>query len=137
MRVPPGSKAKIYGRGSPAPPTGAERPANPAPKRTKRGWRLFPAERVTTWDVGVRLGAALRRAHHAAETGGSGDGTHASPRGHVRRAHWHGFRSGPMKTPAGDVIPAASRRFDLRWLPPIPVNLETLDDLPATIRPVK
>lgn len=115
--------------------SGEAKPSNPAPKRTKNGWRLFPAERVTTWDVGVRLGAALRHAYHAAEA--AGDGTHASPRGHIRRAHWHGFRSGPMKTPTGDAIPTQDRRFDLRWLPPIPVNLDTPDELPATIRPVK
>lgn len=54
----------------------------------------------------------------------AGDGTHAGPRGHIRRAHWHGFRSGAMKTPAGDPIPAELRRFDVRWLPPIPVNLD-------------
>ena len=114
---------------------GSRRPANPDPKRTKRGWRLFPAERVTTWDVGVRLGAALRRAYHAAET--AGDGTHAAPRGHIRRAHWHGFRSGPMKTAEGEAIPTQARRFDLRWLPPIAVNLDDVGDLPATVRPVK
>lgn len=114
---------------------GTRQPTNPAPKRTKRGWRLFPAERVTTWDVGVRLGAALRRAYSTNEA--VGDGTHAAPRGHIRRAHWHGFRSGAMKTPAGDPIPAELRRFDVRWLPPIPVNLDDPDNLPATIRPVK
>lgn len=115
---------------------GTRAPANPLPKRTKRGWRLFPAERVTTWDVGVRLGAALRRARQA-EAQGQGDGTHASPRGHIRRAHWHGFRSGPMKTPAGEAIPAEARRFDVRWMPPTPVNLDSPEDLPATVRPVK
>lgn len=114
---------------------GSRAPANPLPKRTKRGWRIFGAERVTTWDVGVRLGAALRRAYSAAAE--AGDGTHAGPRGHIRRAHWHGFRSGAMKTPAGDPIPAELRRFDVRWLPPIPVNLDDPDNLPATIRTVK
>lgn len=114
---------------------GKRRPANPEPKRTKRGWRMFAADRPTTWDVGVRLGAALRSAYQQAES--SGDGTHAGPRPHIRRAHWHGFRSGPMKRPDGTDIPAVDRQFDLRWLPPISVNLDTTNDLPATIRPVK
>lgn len=113
---------------------GVHRPAHPVPKRVKGGMRLFPAERVTTWDVGVRLGSALRRAYQAEQTG---NGTHVGPRPHVRRSHWHGFRSGPMKLSDGTDIATADRKFELRWLPPIAVNLYHLDDLPATIRPVK
>lgn len=113
---------------------GARRPENPQPKHTKRGWRLFPADRPTTWDVGVRLGAALRAAYQQTET--IDDGAHEGPRPHIRRAHWHGYRSGPMKRPDGSDIPTSERKFDLRWLPPIPVNLESVDVLPATIRSV-
>jgi len=40
-------------------------PRNPTPKRTKRGWRLFAVDQPTTWEVGVRLGAALRGAYQA------------------------------------------------------------------------
>lgn len=39
---------------------GARLPSRPAPRRTKKGTRMFPAERQTAWDVGVRLGSALR-----------------------------------------------------------------------------
>lgn len=110
-------------------------PGNPALKNTRRGgWRLFAADGPRTWDVGVRMGAALRAAYLAAETGQGGE--HAGPRGHIRRAHWHGFRSGPRKREDGTEIAAHQRPFDLRWLPPIPVNLATVDDLPATIRRV-
>lgn len=42
------------------------RPENPRPKKTKKGWRLFPKDKPTTWDVGVRIGAALRRGYAAA-----------------------------------------------------------------------
>lgn len=114
---------------------GSKQPRNPTPKRTKRGYRLFPADRPTIWDVGVRLGAALRRAYHDAET--DQGGPHAGPRPHIRRAHWHGFRSGPMKLADGSEIPAAQRAFTLRWLPPIPVNVNAIEDLAATVRPVK
>lgn len=110
-------------------------PGNPAPVRTRRdGWRLFPADGLRTWDVGVRMGAALRAAYQAAETGQGGE--QSGPRGHIRRAHWHGFRSGPRKRDDGSEIPTHLRRFDLRWLPPIPVNLGDVDELPATIRRV-
>lgn len=105
---------------------GQSQPANPEPKRTKSGWRLFPPDRPTTWDVGVRLGSALRAAYHAAETGQGG--THAGPRAHIRRAHWHGYWTGPRE---------GERRFDLRWMPPIPVNVNDVADLPATVRPMK
>lgn len=115
-------------------------PGNPEPIRTRRhGWRLFPADAPTTWDVGVRMGAALRRAYQAEQTGqaASADDSHAGPRGHVRRAHWHGFRSGPRLREDGSEIPADQRRLDVRWLPPIPVNLGDVDALPATIRRVE
>lgn len=107
---------------------GSRVPKKPEPKRTKRGWRMFPADRPTTWDVGVRIGSALRRAYRARASGESG--THAGPLPHVRRAHWHGFWRGPRKDPA-------ARAFELRWLPPIPVNVTDIEDLPATIRPVR
>lgn len=112
------------------------KPSNPQPKQGKKDFpRYFPPDKPTTWDVGVRMGAALRRAYAEQEMDGI-PSTHASPRAHVRCAHWHGFRSGPMKTATGAVIPAEQREFELRWLPPIPVNVSDLDNLPATIRRV-
>jgi hypothetical protein len=107
--------------------TGA-RPTNPEPKRTKNGWRLFPADKPKTWDVGVRIGAALRRAYHQSETGGTAgqDG----PRPHIRRAHWHGYWKGPRNTPE-------ARKLDLKWLPPIAVNVEATEDLVPVVRPIK
>ncbi len=110
-------------------------PGNPVPTKTRRGGvKLFAADGPKTWDVGVRMGAAQRSAYQAAQTQGAGDGT--SPRGHVRRAHWHGFRSGPRLRADGSEIPADQRQFDLRWLPPIAVNLPDVALLPATVRPV-
>lgn len=105
---------------------GTRRPGNPAPKRVRGAWRLFAADRPTTWDVGVRLGAALRRAYQAEQTAGD-SGTHAGPRPHIRRAHWHGFWRGPLAGP---------REYDLRWLPPIAVGVADPGDLPAVVRRV-
>lgn len=111
-------------------------PGNPSPIKTRRGGvRLFAADSLKTWDVGVRMGAALRAAYQAAQTQGDGGGT--GPRGHVRRAHWHGFRSGPRLRSDGSEIPAVDRKFELKWLPPISVNLPDLDGLPSTIKSVK
>jgi hypothetical protein len=110
-------------------------PGNPSQKRTRRdGWRLFAADGPRTWDVGVRMGRALRAAYQSSQTHTEGGNT--SPRGHVRRAHWHGFRSGPRKDEQGADIPTDKRAFELRWMPPIAVNLPDVEKLPATIRPV-
>lgn len=103
-------------------------PARPEPQRTKRGLRLFAAGRITQWEVGVRIGAALRRAQDAAGDHEPGAGTHARPRLHIRRAHWHTFLAGPRDR-------ARERR--IKWLPPIAVNLEGGDELPAVVRPVE
>ena len=102
---------------------GTRRPAHPTPKRTRQGWRLFPPDKTQVWDVGVRLGAALRQG--AAGTRTTGEGAHASPRPHVRRAHWHTYWVGEGRQ---------ERR--LNWLPPIPVNVTAIEALPATVRPV-
>lgn len=101
-------------------------PAYPVARRTKRGTRMFPADGPRKWDVGIRLGSALRQAYRKA-LGPSRDGvSHASPRPHIRRAHWHTFLKGERDNPTRTV----------RWLPPIAVNVSDVDDLVATIRPV-
>jgi hypothetical protein len=115
----------------PAPGTAAARPTQPEPKRTKRGPRLFPPPRAAAWDVGLRIGAALRRA-----AAGQGDPTappgdeeperRNRPRPHIRRAHWHTFRTGEGRT---------GRK--LRWMAPVPVNLEDAGALPATVHRVE
>jgi hypothetical protein len=66
--------------------------------------------------VGYRLGAAIRAAQASPQHSESG-GTHARPRPHIRRAHWHGYWTGPRAKPAKE------RKFVLRWLAPIPVNV--------------
>lgn len=112
------------------------RPVRPTPKRTRRhGWRLFPANGPTTWDVGVRMGAALRRAYQAEQTGHEHE--HGSPRPHIRRAHWHTILSGPRLQADGSPIPPDQRKSELRWMPPITVNVVgDPGGLPAVVRRV-
>jgi hypothetical protein len=114
--------------------TPGHQPARAVARQTKRGRQFFPADKPTTWEVGVRLGAALRRAYQAEQTGAGSQ--HAGPRPHIRRAHWHGFRHGPRLRPDGTEIPSAERGFDLRWMPPIAVNVDG-NDMPAVIRKVQ
>ena len=103
---------------------GIRRPSVPRPKRTKRGPRLFPPDRLTAWDVGLRLGAALRRAESSGEPGVE-HGERARPRAHIRRAHWHTFRVGEGR-----------RGYKVKWMAPTPVNVRDPEALPATVRPV-
>lgn len=112
--------------------TPEHRPENPKPKWAKKAWRLFPARNTTTWDVGVRIGAELRRGQAAASE--RRDATGQTVRPHMRRAHWHGYWKGPRDPEKSD-----QRRYDLKWLPPTPVNMSGLnaEDLPAVIRPVQ
>lgn len=99
-------------------------PRNPNPKKTKKGWRIFSPSQPITWDVGVRIGTALRRAYQTNQ-GKEVESSHASPRGHIRRAHWHTYRIGEQRS--GTI---------LKWLPPIPINITDLENLPSTIKKI-
>lgn len=83
-----------------------EKPGRPKPKRTKKGWRLFPPPKPKIWQVGDFVGETLRQAEQSIATG-------RSVRAHLRKAHWHGFWHGPK---------SAERRFRYKWLPPIVVG---------------
>ncbi len=103
-------------------------PTRPKPQKTKKGMRIFAPDHPSRWEVGYRLGAALRQAlseHQPAEP----TGTHASPRPHIRRAHWHSFWVGKKDQPD-------ARSVTIKWLPPIPVNVQGIDDLTPTVRDV-
>lgn len=85
------------------------KPSRPQPKKTKRGWRLFAPPGPTIWHIGDRIGKQIREANI-----NSFENSDRTVRPHIRRAHWHGFWSGPKD---------GNRRFEVRWLPPIPVNI--------------
>jgi hypothetical protein len=90
---------------------------------------------ASTWDVGIRIGTVIRKYENApleddeqALQPPSGPG-HASPRPHIRRAHWHAFWMGPKDSP--------DRRLTVHWLPPIPVGIDWRQELPVIVHPVK
>lgn len=87
-------------------------PSRPKPKKVQGGLALFPAQRPTAWEVGKRIGQSLRT---TAQSRPSLGGSHASPRAHVRRGHWHGYWTGPRK---------GQRTFILKWLHPMLVNMD-------------
>lgn len=80
-------------------------PSRPQPRRVKGGYRMFPADRVRVWSVGKETGEMIRKAWQGGE--------HGKVRPHLRRAHWHGYWTGPL---------AGERKFSYKWLPPIPVG---------------
>lgn len=94
------------------------------PNRTPAGFRdpVRTPNAPTVWETAARLGEALRAARAVAAA--SGDGSHAAPRPHIRRAHWHHFWTGPKD---GD------RKLVLRWLHPI---LVAGDDIVPVVRTV-
>lgn len=108
---------------------GVGQPGNPRPTKVKSGWRTFPAPAPRQWDVGVRIGAALRAA--SSEAGGGRERTatgRARPRAHVRRAHWALRWTGPR---TGEQTPV------VRWIAPTLVAADgDGGDLPAVIHPV-
>ena len=114
--------------------TGLRQPANPAPVTVGGLKRTFQAKKASVWDVGVRLGASLRRSLSTASNAQDA-GVETQQRPHLRRAHWQGYWFGPRKDAAGAIIPMESREYELKWIAPIIVN-ETSDSLPATIRKV-
>jgi hypothetical protein len=80
--------------------TGRPNDYRPSPVKTKKGWKLFPAEKTRTWKLGFKTGEAIREGRKQTRTSGERKG----PAPHIRRAHWHTFRNGAVK-----------------FLPPIPV----------------
>lgn len=75
-------------------------PKRPSPKTTRKGPRLFPPDKPAEWQVGYRLGAALRAAASRSDDRAEHDiGEHrATPRPHIRRAHWHSYWMGPVNS---------------------------------------
>jgi len=108
---------------------GSEKPKRPQPVKTKKGMTYFPPDKPKVWDVGAKLGRALRAAkeREQQEYEQSGDKLRNRPRPHIRRAHWHTFLSGPR---------TEQQKRMVKWIPPTGVNLEYGEVIP-TIYPIK
>lgn len=85
---------------------------------------------IRKWDVGVRIGDAIRAmtstqpVNHQEKK----PGTHASPRPHMRRGHWHYFWTGSKSEPS-------ERKLVLRWVAPMPIGI-TGGDTPVVLHRV-
>lgn len=103
------------------------KPSFPVAQQTKLGPIFLPPTAPKVWDVGVRIGAELKAARLRSNSSQEGGHTGNSVRPHIRRAHWHGFWVGPQD---------GERSFDLRWLPPIAVNVGDVAEISAVVRKV-
>jgi len=89
-----------------------------------------PKGEYRTWEVGWRMGGALREAREEYEAQGTRTGGW-KVRPHVRRAHYHRFWCGPRND-------KSARYMRSHWLPPIPVNIRDADeDVVVTFRRVE
>ena len=101
-------------------------------RRFSGGVRTPEAPRV--WNVGVRVSAAIKRYNGKTavvnQESGTVFGCHASPRPHVRSAHWHTYWTGPRDAE----FPL--RKPVMRWIPPLPIGMDWKRELPTNIRMV-
>lgn len=91
-------------------------------------------------DVGYRIGSTIRGADFKNGAAPSlekseptAPGTHASPRPHIRRGHWHNYWTGSKSKPE-------TRKLVLKWFPPTIIGQmhedQTIEDMPAVIHKV-
>lgn len=105
-------------------------PVHPLKRATASG-RIDAPKEPHMWIVGQRIGAAIRTYRNKqtfSDTDKQAGGTHASPRPHMRRAHWHHFWKGPLDS---------EREIILRWLSPIPIAVTDEDELIVNMKIVK
>lgn len=93
-----------------------ERPSYAKYTKTKKGERLFAAQKERVWDVGKVIGESIRQNRSQANRNGA-----KSVAPHLRRAHWHGFWKGSRK---GE----GEREYMCKWIPPIFVNSDKAND---------
>ena len=82
---------------------------------------MYPPDKPRIWHIGEEIGRTIRMYREQSSRQYQG-----SPRPHMRRAHWHGFWSGTIKSKEG--VEPIPREFNLRWLPPIPVAMNDEGD---------
>lgn len=85
---------------------------------TKRGNAIKDKySEIRKWDVGFRTGATIRAYEEKGKSENAkekSDGTHASPRPHMRRGHWHHFWTGAKND-------ETNRKLVLKWVAPTAV----------------
>ena len=106
---------------------------HPVKRKTLSG-RVRAPEEPRVWDVGVRISNVIRRYREGSVSYRYDDstepGSHASPRPHVRSAHWHTFWTGPRQAQFPE------RKPIVKWIPPIPIGMDWKRELPTVVKQV-
>jgi imidazolonepropionase-like amidohydrolase len=105
-------------------------PERPVATKTKKGQRWFPAQKPVVREVGVRTVKWIREARSQVASGSDIEASGRTVAPHMRKAHWHGYWTGPRKDPG-------ARNFSLKWLPPTPVGLREGQAVAPTVRVVE
>jgi hypothetical protein len=84
-------------------------PAHARPKKVKKGYKFFAPKKPKIWNVGKKIAHVVS----SASLDWKG-GSHASPKAHIRRAHWHGYWTGQRNS--------VDRKFIYKWIPTMIVN---------------
>ena len=113
--------------------TGSRR--RPVVVKTRHGPRMMVPDAPKVWEVAYRTGAAIRKAQEEAVQYASKGGSHAPPRPHTRRAHWHHYWTGPKAKP-GAAQPT-ERKLVLKWIPQLDINVDEEHALIPTIHEVE
>ena len=100
-------------------------------RSTKKTSKTTDKRPVRHWDVGIRVGATIKRNRsYTVRTAQHADHKqHARPRPHLRRGHWSHFWTGKRDS--------TDRERILKWIEPVYINADSPDDLPTTIHKVK
>lgn len=102
-------------------PTSGNGPARPK-KECK-------ASDVAAFDIGVRIGASIRRAaQYNSPARVSEPGTGSPKRPHSRRGHWHHYWTGPH---------TGKRELVLKWTPPTFIHADDAGPAPVVQIPIK
>lgn len=104
-------------------------------RRSKTGEIKDRYAEIRKWDVGTRIGNAVRAYRRSIETppepsAEKTPGTHASPRPHLRRGHWHNFWTGSKNAPA-------DRKLILKWVAPTFVSTAGEEETPIVLHHAK
>ncbi|MFW8652100.1 AcrVA2 family anti-CRISPR protein [Vibrio diabolicus] len=84
-------------------------PTYAKPEKVKKGYKFFAPKKPKIWNVGKKI------AHAVSSTSFDWKGgTHANPKAHIRRAHWHGYWTGQRNS--------VDRKFIYKWIPTMIVN---------------
>jgi hypothetical protein len=84
-------------------------PSKVYPQKIKGGFKLFVPNSPRIWDVGKHTGEMIG---NAKERRSDSPGEHKWLAPHLRRAHWHGYRTGKGR-----------KTFKFNWILPIAVNI--------------